>query len=66
VPVFKLNFIFKADSFIRVKLEHTKPNGPIFGASAAVAAPSPPVTLRITRFQKYKTSLKSYESKSLN
>ena len=26
----------------------TKPSGPIFGAKAAVAAPSPPVTLRIT------------------
>ena len=26
----------------------TKPSGPIFGARAAVAAPSPPVTLRIT------------------
>jgi hypothetical protein len=35
----------------------TKPSGPIFGANAAVAAPSPPVTLRITKIKHKKLKI---------
>lgn len=35
------------------KYKLTKPKGPIFGARAAVAAPSPPVTRRITEILKH-------------
>jgi hypothetical protein len=40
--------LYQKDMYNKKQKKLTKPKGPILGARAAVAAPSPPVTLRMT------------------